>query len=204
VKRAFLLAPALLLTGCSCSSGGTETTERTTTVQVTTTVEAAPTVETTTGPSLPSNDPDDVDGQLDVRNFNATRTGELLAVSLTTYEAWNSSVLAGPQLGRAGPNRLTIVYDVDLDGTVDYRGKVIWAEGALSLMITGEGQAFEPVPVERPDDVTAQFVHPVDVFFIPSGGSSDVDIQLQARTVYDGEQDKAPDDGQWLGVPFNP
>ena len=176
----------------------------TTTVHVTTTVQAAPTVETSTGPELPTTDPDDVAGQLDVRNLNATRTGGLLAVSLTTYEPWSSSVLAGPRLDRQGPNKLTILYDVDRDGTADYRGKVIWAGGALSLVITGQGQAFEPVPVERPDDVTAQFVHPADALFIASGGSSDVDIQIQARTVYNGAEDRAPDDGQWLGVPFKP
>lgn len=176
----------------------------TTTVQVTTTVEAAPTVETTTGPALPSTDPDDVAGQLDIRNLNATRTGDLLAVSLTTYEPWNSSVLASPRLDKQGPNKLTILYDVDRDGTADYRGKVVWTGGALSLVITGQGQAFEPVPVERPDNTTAQFVHSVDVFFIPSGGPSDVDIQIKARTVYNGARDDAPDDGQWLGVPFSP
>ena len=203
MKR-LLLVIVLALAGCS--SGGTETVEITTTVQVTTTIEAAaPTVATTTtAPKPAGNDPDDVDGQLDIRNLNANRTGDLLAVSLKTYEPWSSNVLVGPGPNRAGPNRLTIFYDIDLDGFPDYRGKIIYSGGALSLYITGEGSAFEPIPVERPTNVRAQFVHPVDIFFAPSGGSSEVDMQIRARSLYNGVEDKAPDAGKWLGVPFNP
>ena len=186
-----------------CSSSETETVEVTTTVQATTTVEAAaPTVGTTTAPA--GNDPDDVDGQLDIRNLNATRTGDLLAVSLTTYEPWSSNVLVGPGPNRYGPNRLTIFYDIDLDGTPDHRGRIVYSGGELSVYLTGEGQAFEPIPVERPNNVTAQFVHPVDVLFVPSGGSSEADIQIRAKSLYNGQEDKAPDAGRWLGVPFNP
>lgn len=202
MRRLFLVLPALVL--AACSSEAAETIEVTTTLQVTTTVEAAPTVETTAGPALPNADPDDVEGRLDVRNLNATRTGDLLAVSLTTYEPWSSSTLAGRGPAKQGANRITILYDVDLDGAADYLGRMIWAGGTLSLLIGGSGSQFEPVPVERPDNVTAQFVHPLDVLFITSGGSSEADIQIRARTVYEGEEDEAPDDGQWLGVPFNP
>jgi hypothetical protein len=110
----------------------------TTTLEVTTTVEAPPTEST--GPALPTTDPDDVDGKLDVRNLNATRTGDLIAVSLTTYEPWSSSILAGPP-GEQGPNRITILYDVDLDGTADYRGRVIEAGGELSVSSAGRGRS---------------------------------------------------------------
>jgi hypothetical protein len=196
-----LVAPVLLFAGCG--GGRTETIEVTTTVQMTTTVQVAPNEpNSTTGPELPSNDLDDVEGQLDVRNFTATRAGDLLAVSLTTYEQWNSSVLAGPGGAKPGPNRITILYDADQDGVADYRGRMIWAGGELSLFIGGSGSQFEPVPIERPDSHTAQFVHPADVFF-PSG-SSDVDIQVKAVTVYNGMEDKAPEGREWLGVPFNP
>jgi hypothetical protein len=192
----------LVLAGCSSSE--TETVEITTTIQATTTVEAAaPTVATTTTPPA-GNDPDDVDGQLDIRNLNATRTGDLLAISLTTYEPWSSNVLVGPGPNRYGPNRLTIFYDIDLDGTPDHRGKIVYSGGELSVYLTGEGQAFEPIPVERPNNMTAQFVHPVDVLFVPSGGSSEVNIQIRAKSLYNGQEDKAPDAGRWLAVPFNP
>ena len=196
-----MVIAALVLAGCS--SGSTETVEVTTTQQVTTTVAAAPTIETTTGPEIPTTDPDDVRGRLDVRNLNATRTGDLLAVSLTTYEAWNSSVLAGPGGPMQGANRITIHYDVDLDGRSDYVGRVTWTGGALSLFISGSGSQFEPVPVERPDNHTVQYVHPADVLF-PAGAATDVDVQVRAETVYGGQVDEAPDDGRWLGVPFNP
>ena len=192
----FLLLTGLLLAGCG--SGETETVQVTTTLQVTTTVQAGPTESTSTGPELPSNDPDDVPGQLDIRNFNASRNADLLAVSLTTYERWNSSVLAGPGGGSPGPNRITVLYDADLDGKPDYRGRMIWAGGELSLFISGSGSLFEPVPVERPDNVTAQFVHPVDVFF-PTGGTKD--MQIKAVSFYNGALDNAPDDGRWLSVP---
>jgi hypothetical protein len=200
--KGILLVVLLVLAGCSSSE--TETVEITTTVQATTTVEAvAPTVATTTAAPA-GNDPDDVDGQLDIRNLNATRTGDLLAVSLTTYEPWSSNVLVGPALGEQGPNRITIFYDVDLDGQADYRGRMIWGNGELALRLSGSGSEFEPIPIERPNNVTAQFVHPVDVFFVPSGGSSEVDIQIRAKSLYNGQEDKAPDAGKWLRVPFNP
>jgi hypothetical protein len=193
--KGVLLVAMLVLAGCSSSE--TETVEITTTIQATTTVEAAaPTVATTTTPPA-GNDPD-------IRNLNATRTGDLLAISLTTYEPWSSNVLVGPGHNRYGPNRLTIFYDIDLDGTPDHRGKIVYSGGELSVYLTGEGQAFEPIPVERPNNMTAQFVHPVDVLFVPSGGSSEVDIQIRAKSLYNGQEDKAPDAGRWLGVPFNP
>lgn len=195
--RRVLLVAVLALAGCS--SGETETVEITTTVQATTTV-----ATTTAAPGPAGNDPDDLDGQLDIRNLNATRTRDLLAVSFTTYEPWSSNVLVGPGPNRYGPNRLTIFYDIDLDGAPDYRGKIIYSEGELSLYLTGEGQAFEAIPVERPNNVTAQFVHPVDVFFVPSGGSSEVDIQIRVNSLYNGQEDKAPGAGKWLRVPFNP
>jgi hypothetical protein len=200
--KGILLVVLLVLAGCSSSE--TETVEITTTVQATTTVEAvAPTVATTT--TAPAgNDPDDVDGQLDIRNLNATRTDDLLAVSLTTYEPWSSNVLVGPALGEQGPNRITIFYDVDLDGRADYRGRIIWGDGELALRLSGSGSEFEPIPIERPNNVTAQFVHPVDVFFVPSGGSSEVDIQIRAKSLYNGREDRVPDAGKWLRVPFNP
>jgi hypothetical protein len=195
---------AVLAAACG-GSGETETVEVTTTVNVTTTVQAQPTspAETETLPMSPGNDPDDVPGQLDIRNVNATRSGDLIAVSVTTYEPWSSNVLVGSPTAE-GPNRLTIFYDADLDGSPDYRGRIIFAGGQLSLFVSGSGSEFEPVPVERPNSRTAQFVHLAAIFFQGGGGSSDVDMQIRARSIYNGEADLAPDSGHWLGVPFNP
>jgi hypothetical protein len=190
-----------LLVVAGCGSSSTETVEVTTTVQVTTTVEATATsTATTTAPKPAGNDPDDVDGQLDIRDLNATRTGDLIAVSLKTYDPWSSNVLVGSPV-KVGSNRLIVYYDLDLDGRADRRGLVIFAGNKLSVFLSGGGQQFEAVPVERPNDVTAQYVHPVDIFFV--NGSSDVGIQIRAESFYNGQTDRAPDHG-WINVPFKP
>jgi hypothetical protein len=46
-----------------------------------------------------------------------------------------------------------------------------------------------------------RFTHPVDIF---TKRPPNDDLQLRAQAVFEGEEDRAPDDGQWLGVPFNP
>jgi hypothetical protein len=203
MRRASLILLAVLVLP-ACGSGGNSTTVTTTVSQTVTVAAPPPTTDgSATQPATkPSFDPDDVEGQLDIRDLSAKQTSGLLAVSLKTYEPWSSNVLVGPAPNQAGPNRLVILYDVNLDGVPDYRGKIVFVGGNLSLSITGRGQAFEAIPVERPNNTTAQYVHPLDVFF-PSG-SSKKDIQIQARSFYNGQQDKAPDDGMWLGVPYNP
>jgi hypothetical protein len=203
MTRILLLAIIAVAVLASCSfdddDGETVGAEQTTTAEVTTDAEP---------PEQPGleEDPDDVTSPLDLESVSAVRTGDLLAVSLTTYEEWGDEVLSAPRLGRPGPNRLTVLYDVDLDGRADYTGAIVFAEGALSVAIAGRGQAFEPVPVERPEDATAQFVHPVDVLFVVLGQEeveSDVDIQLAFESVVDGAKDRAPDRG-WLLVAVGP
>jgi hypothetical protein len=204
VRKLVLLTLVATLVAGGCSDNGDEAdngaaTERTT-------------VETTTAdenlPDEPgvAEDGNDVGGPLDLEVASAVRTGDLLAVSVTTYEPWADEVLKGPRLDRQGPNRLTVLYDIDLDGRADYTGKVIFAKGALSLVLAGEGQAFEPVPVERPDDATAQFIHPVDVFFIVAGEAeiaSDADIQVAVESRALGFRDRIPARG-WILVAFAP
>src|SRR5919106_441918 len=161
----------LATTGCSRDGDETESasTEGTATVATTTAT------ETVSEPGL-GEDLNDVGGPLDLERASAVRIGDLLAVSVTTHEGWEDDLLAGPRLDRQGPNRLTILYDTDLDDRADFTGKVVFAEGALPLVIGGEGQAFEPIPVERPDDATAQAVHPVDVFFVQAEGETDMQV----------------------------
>jgi hypothetical protein len=206
MKRLPLLLGVVALAACG-GNGGTETVAVTETVHVTTTVEAPPptTSEGTTTEAPAGTDPDDVAGSLDIRDFKAKRAGSLITITISTYEAWNGSVLTGDPLA-PGPNTLTVLYDVDLDQKADYRAKLIYSGGRLSAFISGSGSQFEPIPVRRPNDFTARFTHPVDIFTkLPPNG----DIQLRAQSVFAqsvvaGEEDRAPDDGQWLGVPFNP
>lgn len=185
-------------TGCSGDGDETEaaSTERTPTVATT----AA--TETVSEPGL-GEDLNDVGGPLDLELASAVRIGDLLAVSVTTYEGWKDDLLAGPMLDKQGPNRLTILYDTDLDDRADYTGKVVFAEGALSLVIAGEGQAFEPIPVERPDDATAQAVHPVDVFLVQAEGEGETDIQVAIESSAAGFKDRIPAEG-WILVPVAP
>jgi hypothetical protein len=196
------LLPLLGVIALAACGGGTETLEVTQTVRVTTTVELPPstTSEGTTTEAPVGMDPDDVSGNLDIRDFMANQGNGLITVTLSTYGAWDPSVLAGDPLS-PGPNTMTVLYDVDLDGKTDYRAKLIFAGGRLSAFISGSGSQFEPIPVRRRNGSTVRFTHPVDIFTKrPPNG----DLQLRAQTVFEGEEDRAPDDGQWLGVPFNP
>jgi hypothetical protein len=202
MKRLLPFLGILALAACG-GAGGTTTVAVTETVHVTTTVAPPPppTSEGTTTEAPAGTDPDDVAGSLDIRDFKAKRKGSLITITISTYEAWDESVLTGDPLA-PGPNTLTVLYDVDLDQKADYRAKLIFSGGRLSAFISGSGSQFEPVPVRRPDDFTARFTHPLDVLSkLPAPES---DIQLQARSVFAGETDRAPDGGQWLGVPFNP
>src|SRR5919106_5788409 len=175
----------LAATGCARDGDETEAapTERTPTVATTTAT------ETVSEPGL-AEDLNDVGGPLDLELASAVRIGDLLAVSVTTYEEWEDDLLTGPRLDKQGPNRLTILYDTDQDDRADYTGKVVFREGALSLVIAGEGQAFEPIPVERPDDATAQAVHPVDVFVILDQAEGETDIQVAIESSAAGFKDR--------------
>jgi hypothetical protein len=202
VRRLVLLTllATLVAGGCSGGDEADNGADERTTVETTTAEENLP-----NEPGL-AEDGNDVGGPLDLEAASAVRTGDLLAVSVTTYEPWDDEVLKGPRLDRQGPNRLTVLYDIDLDGRADYTGKVIFARGALSLVLAGEGQAFEPVPVERPDDATAQFIHPVDVFFIVAGEpelESETEIQVAVESAAVGFKDRIPADG-WILVAFAP
>ena len=198
---ALLFAAVLATTGCSRDGDEPEAapTERTLTVAT------PPATEARLDPGL-GEDLNDVGGPLDLELASAVRIGALLAVSVTTYEGWEDDLLRGPRLDRQGRNRVTILYDVNLDERADYTGKVIYAEGALSLVITGAGDAFEPVPAERPDDATVQFVHPVDVFYAildQAEGEGETDIQVAIESSAAGFKDRIPAEG-WILVPFAP
>jgi hypothetical protein len=201
VRKVLALVCLWAVVAAGCSGDGDETDGAATDPGPTTTT----TTVTETGPEEPglAEDLNDVGGPLDLELASAVRIGDLLAVSVTTYEGWDEDLLTGPRLDKQGPNRLTILYDTDLDDRADYTGKVVFAEGALSLVISGQGQAFEPVPVERPDDATAQAVHPVDVFSAFGEAESETDIQVVIEASAVGFEDRIPAEG-WILVPVAP
>lgn len=191
---------AVVLVGCA--EGGEEagTTQGARTHTVTTTTLPSVTEEMPTV----GQDPDDVEGPLDLKQVAARREGDLLQLQLEMWEPWDDTVLESPNLLVPGANRLTLFYDVDLDGRIDYRGRFIFSEGVLSLVISGSGQAFEPVPVTRLDEHVVSVVHAVDVFFVVLGEAaieSEVDLQVAMRSEFEGAVDRAPDEG-WIRVPF--
>jgi hypothetical protein len=141
-----------------------------------------------------------VRGRLDLHEVVADRDGDLLRVSISTYDPWSDSVLAGASPVDAGPDRLTLTYDTDEDGESDFIGQIIAAEGGLFLAISGTDRAFEPVRAERPDAMTVAFTHPVDVFF-RSAADAARDIQVAASSTYEGTVDSAPDSA-WIAVPY--
>lgn len=199
-----LLAPAaavcLLFAGCSGDDEPTATAPAARTHTVGTTTLAGITEE-----EQPlALDPDDVEGPLDLKEVEFVRSGDLLMTTIETWDPWDDSVLESPSLLVPGPNRLTLFYDVDLDGRIDYRGRFIFSEAALFLVISGRGQNFEPVPVERVGETIVSVVHAVDVFFVVLGEEeieSGVDLQLSVRSQFEGVPDRAPDEA-WIRVPF--
>jgi hypothetical protein len=197
-----LLAAVLVAALAGCAEGGEEV--------GTTQAPSTHTVATATAPSVTENmqavgqDPDEVEGPLDLKLVEARRDGDLLRLEFQMWQPWDEAVLESPSLLVPGTNRLTLFYDVDLDGRIDYRGRFIFNEGVLSLVISGRGQAFEPVPVNRLDNDVVSVVHAVDVFFVVLGEAeieSEVDLQIAMRSEFDGVPDRAPDDG-WIRVPF--
>ncbi|MEX2464976.1 MAG: hypothetical protein WD428_03770 [Gaiellaceae bacterium] len=191
---------AVVLAGCA--EGGEEA--GTTQAAQTHTVASTTTPSTTEDMSAVGQDPDDAEGPLDLKLIEARREADLLRLEFQMWEPWDEAVLESPSLLVPGTNRLTLFYDVDLDGRIDYRGRFIFSEGVLSLVISGSGQAFEPVPVNRLDNDVVSVVHAVDVFFVVLGEAeieSEVDLQVAMRSEFGGVADRAPDEG-WIRVPF--
>jgi hypothetical protein len=200
--RTLLAAVVFAVVLVGCADGGEEagTTQGARTHTVATTMASSVTEDM----QAIGQDPDDVEGPLDLKLIEARREGDLLRLEFQMWEPWDEAVLESLSLLVPGTNRLTLFYDIDPDGRIDYRGRFIFSEGVLSLVISGRGQAFEPVPVNRLDNDVVSVVHAVDVFFVMLGESeieSEVDLQIAMRSEFGGAPDRAPDEG-WIRVPF--
>lgn len=141
-------------------------------------------------------DADDTAGSLDVRKVTATSTASSVKVTVTTWGSWSSSVLASAK------NRLVVLFDSDLDGTAEYRGRIVESGGALVVLLSGQGNNYEPLPVQRASGKKLSFTIPTDVM-----GAQGADLQVAVTSRYRDSgscvvacKDRAPDSG-WLLVP---
>ncbi|SRR6266545_2203658 len=153
-------------------------------------------------------DPNDVRGKLDLRKVTAAREEPLLRMNIITYGVWRSRLLRGAGGPHAGPNKLTVLYDVNGDKRADYTGRIIYEGTRLALWITGKKSQFEPVPVRRPTRRSVTFRHPVDIFF--KGSPRDVEvIWIRVTSLYRkagtacarGCRDRAPNRA-WMKIVF--
>jgi hypothetical protein len=150
-------------------------------------------------------DPNDVSGKLDFKKAVAVRDGKVLRFTLTTYDAWASKILQGrfgASRPAAGPNAMTVLYDVNRDGRADYTGRIVYFQKYLGLWISGVHRMsnFEPLPVKRPTAKSASFIHPVDIFWSPSTGTKTLGIAVTSR--YGGARDRIPNHG-WMKVVYH-
>lgn len=141
-------------------------------------------------------DADDTAGSLDLRKVTAVSGASSVKVTVTTWGSWSSSVLA------PATNRFVVLFDSDLDGVAEYRGRIVTSGGALVVLLSGQGNAYEPLPVQRPGGKKLSFTIPTDVM-----GAQGADIQVAAKTRYRNSgscavacKDRAPNSG-WLFVP---
>ena len=145
-------------------------------------------------------DPNDVAGKLDLKSAKAVAKGQLLRLTIGTWDPWSSKVLVG--LGSlAGRNRLIVLYDVNGDHVADYTGRIVYRNGRLSLWITGRGNQYEPVPVSRPSRTAVTYTHPVDVLFTKP---SQTRLNIAVTSTYAGARDRMPDAPGWMAVTFPP
>jgi hypothetical protein len=145
-------------------------------------------------------DPNDVPGKLDLRSVTATSSSGFVRVTVRTWNTWTNAVLASP-----GPNRLVALFDTNLDGTSDYRGRILRSGGMLIVLLSGQGSSFEPLPVERVNGSTVRFSFPQDIV-AEEVESMDESLQVAAKSTFKGSAcpaactDRAPGSG-WLFVP---
>lgn len=126
------------------------------------------------GPAAAARDPDDVGGRLDLRAVVATKEGVSapLTVTVRTWEDWGKGLLA-----EDGPNRLFVLFDVDVDGDGDVRARVERSAGSLVALIENPDGSTTTLAVERPDRRSVSFTVPIGSSADPLG-----DVGVAART----------------------
>jgi hypothetical protein len=136
------------------------------------------------------------DGPLDLARVASVRRGNLLRTTIAARRPWRDSLLRGRV-------KLSIVYDVDDDGTPDRRDVLFLLHGRLASWISNLGQGVQAADVTRRSATTISVVRDAAVFYTASGQSrllatSPIGVAVVAR--WKGGGDRVPDRG-WIVVP---
>jgi hypothetical protein len=110
-------------------------------------------------------DPNDVAGKLDLELVKGVRSasGQPITFTISVQAPFAKTVL-GP-----AANWVKVFLNVDADPNVDYVGTIKKTGTTLSVFFRGQGDAFEALPVHRPNLRTMQFTVPGGPPLAPNG-----------------------------------
>ena len=136
-------------------------------------------------------------GPLDLARVQSVRRGPVLQTTIVARRAWRDSLL------RRGRVRLSLVYDVDNDGTPDRRDVVFLLRGRLTSWISSLNQGVQGADVTRRSASTISVARNATIFYGAPGQAgllttSPVGVAVVAR--WKGGGDRVPDRG-WITVP---
>jgi len=146
-------------------------------------------------------------GPFDIRSVHATRVGQVLEVSVSTYQTWRSVLVASSPpplvLGELYKNRIQIIFDTNSDGVPDYVGVIVRTKHrGLRMIVEGPHSNIQAIKATRPDHYTV-------LVKLPDGSVANPThkYQLAAKSVFFGGPpdhpkvvDRAPDSG-WIAIP---
>ena len=123
-------------------------------------------------------DGDDVRGQLDLSRLSYRRldTGKPLKVRVETHRNWRPGILR-----KGGPSRLVVQIDLNGEGKLEYRVRIVLRNDHLRAWIIGPGGRIASVRVTRPNARSVTFVVPRRSPANPDPGGG---ISLRGRSVF--------------------
>ena len=138
-------------------------------------------------------------GPLDLSRVSSARRGALLETTIVARAPWRDSLL------RRGV-RLSLLYDVDLDGSADRRDIVSLFNGKLMSWISSLGQGVQRAEVTRRSPTTITVSRDASLFYNRPGQggqllTSAINVAVVAK--WNGRVDRVPNRG-WITVPPPP
>ncbi len=143
-------------------------------------------------------DPNDVPGRLDLELVRGVRTasGQPITFTIRTQAPFERAVL-GP-----AANWVKVFLNVDVDSNVDYVGTIKKTGTTLSVFFSGQGDNFEAIAVQRPNQRTMRFTVPGGAPLAPNGPVSML-VQshfVNATTCSRGCLDAAPNSYSFIAL----